>query len=163
MKVSGNLWTVSLGLLLLLLACGGGDTAVQKIGFMENGNVFEAFEMKIDYDKMMEKEMRNESSKLDSLGVILNQGGLTDSLEVYKLRKEYYITEEIFNKKFEQLSTQFTAEVNERLNGYVDEFASEKGYSLILGSGGSGNIMYVKDEDNITDELIVYINKKYSK
>ena len=153
-----------LGLLILWSSCGeDGSVGIQKIVFLENGKVFEGFEMKLDYDKLMEKDMKNESVRLDSLGFILNQSGLIDSLEVYRLRKEYYITEELYNKKFEQLSKQYTAEVNERLNGYIEEYAKEMGYSLILGSGGSGNVMYVDPKDNVTEELIKYINEKYAK
>ena len=136
MKVKIFTLSVLSGLALSIAACSEGDSSVQKIGFMENGHVFEGFEMKKDYDLLMEKDMKNESILLDSLGVILNSGSITDSLRIYQLRKEYYIAEEIFNKKFEQLSTQYTTEVNERLNTYVEEYAKEKGYRIILGSGG---------------------------
>ena len=163
MKIRTHILFVIFGMTLLITSCGGGDTSSQKIVFMENGTVFESFEMKQDYDKRMEKEMKKESLFLDSLGVILNSGSITDSLKIYQLRKEYYVSEEIFNKKVEQLSTQYTTEVNDRLNSYIKEYAEEKGYDIILGSGGSGNIMHVREEDNVTQDLIKYINKKYTK
>ena len=107
--------------------------------------------------------MKNETSKMDSLTILLNKGGFADSMDVYRLRKEYYVTEQIFNTKFEQLSTQYTKEVNDRLNGYIEEFAKQNKYNLILGGNGNGTVMYVDKKENITDALIEFINAKYSK
>ncbi|OFZ08396.1 MAG: hypothetical protein A3D92_21615 [Bacteroidetes bacterium RIFCSPHIGHO2_02_FULL_44_7] len=150
-------------LVLVLCSCSDVETKEQHIVFMENVQVFESFQMKLDYDKKMEQEMKNETSKMDSLTILLNKGGFADSMDVYRLRKEYYVTEQIFNTKFEQLSTQYTKEVNDRLNGYIEEFAKQNKYNLILGGNGNGTVMYVDKKENITDALIEFINAKYSK
>jgi outer membrane protein len=159
--------TVGFALMFGVLISCAGETAKEvsdQVVFMENATVFESFEMKKDYDKIMEKEMTVESSLLDSLGVLLNQAqGGSDSLVVYKLRRDYYMAEQIFNEKFEEFSTQFTAEVNERLNSYIEEFGKAKKYPIILGSAGQGNVMYVEKSKNITDDLIKFINSKYKK
>lgn len=148
----------------LLISCGSGDSESQKIAFMENAKVFQDFDMKKDYDKIMESEMKSEAALIDSITVLLNgtlEGG--DSLKILQLKRDYYTAEKIFNEKFDQLSSQYTKEVNDRLNGYIKEYSKEKGYSIILGSGGEGNVMFVDDVYNITDELIKYSNEKYSK
>src|SRR3989338_8962906 len=150
-------------LVLVLCSCSDVETKEQHIVFMENVQVFESFQMKLDYDKKMEQEMKNETSKMDSLTILLNKGGFADSIDVYRLRKEYYVTEQIFNTKFEQLSTQYTKEVNDRLNGYIEEFAKQNKYNLILGGNANGTVMYVDKKENITDALIEFINAKYSK
>lgn len=154
---------LALSVLSICLSSCGEEPNKQHIAFMENVQVFEGFQMKLDYDKLMEEEMKNETSAMDSLSILLNTGEFQDSMEVYRVRKEYYVTEQIFNKKFEQLSAQYTKEVNDRLNGYVEEFAKENNYSLILGGNGNGTVMYVDKKENITEALITFINAKYSK
>ena len=147
---------------LMLVSCSSEDR-LKSIGFMQNIKVFEEFAMKKDYDKIMEDEMKNEMNLLDSLGVLL-KGNVDqqDSLLIYKLKKDYFLAEQLYNSKFEQLSTKYTTEVNERLNTYIKEFSKEKGYIFILGSGGQGNVMYVEETHDVTEELIKYVNNKYS-
>lgn len=131
--------------------------------FIENTRVFEEFEMKKDYDLKIEKELQVEKNQVDSLASILSQSSDKDSLTIYAIRREYYVAEQAFNQKFEELSVQYTNEVNTRLNGYIKLFSEEKGYDFIFGASGQGNIMFVKDELNVTEDLINYINKKYDK
>ena len=67
-----------------------------------------------------------------------------------------------YNHKFQENSTRYTQEVNERLNQYIEQYAEENGYDFILGSNGQGNVMYAKKENNVTDDLIKYINNEFN-
>lgn len=147
------------GILWVVASCSNGTEP--KIVFMESGKVFEAFEMKKDLDKILEADLKSEAQHMDSLGVILNQSSHLDTLELFKLRKAYYVAEELFNRKYEQLAKEYTNQVHERLNLYIEDYSKEKGYSIVLGSSG-GNVMYVADAENITENLIEYVNTKYS-
>lgn len=148
---------------LLLTSCSNQDVPTKSV-FMETAKVFEGFEMKKGYDLRMESDLGREMNLLDSLKQEVNTSiELGDSLTAFKLRKQYYVIEQAYNQKFETLSTQYTTEVNDRLNEYIKAFAEENGYDYVLGSSGQGNIMYAKETLNVTDKLIEYINKKYAK
>lgn len=155
------------GLILLLgaVSCGSEvEVKSQKIAFIESSEVFESFAMKKDYDVKIEADLKALGEKVDSLAGILNQNtGNLDSLRIYELRRIYYVAENNFKVKFDELSTTYTAEVNTRLNKYIEEYGKENGYNFILGSSGQGNVMYVGESDNITKDMIKYVNKKYSK
>lgn len=132
--------------------------------FMENVKVFENFEMKKDYDKMIENEMTPQQKALDSLGLVLesySKSGSRDSMSIFKVRKEYYVSQKLFEKKFNELSQKYTNEVYTRLNEYIKAYGKEKKYDLILGSTGQGNVMFVSEAHDITEDLIKYINQKY--
>lgn len=159
---------LSIVVVLLIVVCGfifyPSESHKSNIVFMENVEVFENFEMKKDYDLMIEKQMGHDKQTLDSLGFLIeslvkNSGN--DTLKVYELKKEYYINQQMFEKKFRELSQKYTSEVYARLNEYIKEYGEEKKYDLVLGSNGEGNVMYVSDNKNITKELIDYINNKY--
>lgn len=168
MKNGGNIFRFSSLLLLLIVvgftSCneeGEKQNANTKVVFIENAKVFDSFQMKKDYDARIEQDLMTEKQTIDSLGSVLNSS--VDSMEVFRLRKMYFELEQRFNSKFEELSMKYTSEVNERLNEYVKEYSKEKGYDMVLGSSGQGNVMYVKEQLNVTKDLIKYINGKYQK
>lgn len=152
----------SLTVLIISTSCSGEKT--DKIAFMQNAKVFEEFDMKKDYDRRIQEDMSVETKMLDSLelhlGQVMESG---DSLKAYQLRRQHYIVEQQYNQKFQDYSTRYTSEVNERLNKYIEEYSKEKGYDIILGSNGQGNVMYVKEEKDITEDLITYVNSKFNK
>jgi outer membrane protein len=145
----------------ILAACGE-DTSTPAIVFMDNARVFEEFDMKKEYDTRIQKDLQLEAAQLDSLRFRIQSGGTNLGNEaLQQLQQYYYQLEQRYNEHFNTLSTQYTSEVNERLNEYVDSYARQKGYDMIVGSGGQGNVMYVDSTLNITDDLIKYINKKF--
>lgn len=136
----------------------------QKVVFIENNTVFESFQMKKDYDKILEKDLMMESQKLDSLGNLVN--GMSQDpkvsgsmLEVKKA--EYFAAKKVFEENFSKLSKEYTSQVYERLNTYIQEFGKQKNYRMIVGANGQGNVMYVEKSADVTKELITYINKEY--
>lgn len=47
------------------------------------------------------------------------------------------------------------------INDYVKSYGKEKGYDIIFGATGSGNIMYAKDETDLTEKVLESLNKDY--
>lgn len=156
------------GILGLLVVCGSlscaGTNSEGKIGFMDNVQVFEEFEMKKEYDQRMESELRIEVDQLDSLERKINTMiNLQDTIELFRVRKEYYVLDQQYQQKFESLATRYTNEVNDRLNSYIKKYSEKNGYDFILGSGGQGNVMYVKEDKEVTEDLIKFINTEFNK
>ncbi|AVR44841.1 hypothetical protein C7S20_05935 [Christiangramia fulva] len=48
-----------------------------------------------------------------------------------------------------------------KVKGYVKEYGEKNGYTYIFGSNESGNIMYGKEDLDITDEILEKLNKDY--
>lgn len=153
-----------LGLMMLIGCSNPTEKNVKEInvGYIDNVRVFENFEMKKDYDVRMEKEIGSEVKKLDSLNLELKKCLPGDSLRYYALSKEYYVFEQKYNEIFQGLSTKYTNEVNTRLNEYIKLFSEQKGYNLLIGSSGQGNVMYVDSIVNVTDDLVQFINTEYA-
>lgn len=134
------------------------------IVYMDSFKVFEEFQMKKDYDVKLESDLKNEIAQLDSLSKsIENKSKSLDTLGLYKLRTEYYFIEQNYNNKFQELSQQYTREVNSRLNEYVKDYSKKHSYDFVLGNSGQGTIMYADSSKNITESLIKYINEVYEK
>lgn len=147
------------GFCWLVASCSQENSAEQKIAFVDSMELFESYSMKKEYDRILEGDMKAEGVLLDSISVLLQNA--PDSNRVYALRKDYYVAEQLFNTKFDQLSQKYTTIVTERLNEVIKQFSKEKGYSMVI-SGADGNVLYVEDAMDVTKDLIDYANVKFS-
>jgi outer membrane protein len=127
---------------------------------IDNFKVFEEFQLKKDYDKKIEKEFAFEKASLDSMGNTFNT--LKDPFAIDALKKQFAIKKQQFDQKFQAISQQYTSEVYSRLNDYMKEYGKKRGYGIIIGSNGQGNVMYIDEKQDVTKDLIEFINHKYS-
>lgn len=147
----------------LLWSCSD-KSAEKQIVFMDTAKVFEQFEMKKDYDTKLEKDLINESNLLNTISTKIDAAQKQNDVQnVQLLEKDFAGAQQLFNQKFQSLSNQYTQEVNTRLNDYLKSFGKENNHWIILGSSGQGNVMYVTDQADITEEVVKYVNTKYSK
>lgn len=142
----------------ILVACSDDDDQQQSIAFVDSVKLFEQFEMKKEYDKMIEADLAVETKLIDSVGVLLNNA--TDSNTVFRLRKDYYLIEQMYNTKFEQLSGRYTKIVAERLNEYIKKFAEQNKLDIVV-SGGNGNVLYVSEKRDLTEKAVEFVNKEF--
>jgi outer membrane protein len=152
---------VSTGMLLILSAACSTEEQKPAVVFMDSFKVFEEFEMKKDYDAMIEQQLGSERSQLDSLAGTLD--ATSDPVQADLGKKQLYEAQQAFEQRFQALSDQYTKEVYERLNKYIQTYGKQKGYSMILGSDGQGGVMYVDTTVNVTADLIRYVNTQYTK
>lgn len=149
------------GLLAAYFLIGSKDSAsFKRTVVIDNYKVFEEFDLKKDYDKKIEKEFAFDKASLDSLGNTFNT--LKDPYAIDALKKEFAIKKQQFDQKFQTISQQYTSEVYARLNDYMKEYGKKKGYGIIIGSNGQGNVMYIDKTEEVTEDLIKFINDKYS-
>jgi outer membrane protein len=153
-------YPVRLLVLFTVLLTGCSEKEEPKIVFMDNFRIFEEFDMKKDYDKMIEQRFGTDRQGLDSMARSLE--GIKDPLELARKKKELFEAQELFDRQFGELSDQYTQEVYARLNKYIEDYGKDHGYTFILGSNGQGSVMYVDSTANITSELIKYVNTQYN-
>lgn len=155
---------VVIGFLLYKLNFSKQSSFEGKIVFIESFRVFEAFEMKKEYDELLEKELTPGRLRLDSLGVELNamlSDKTVSSTEINSKKMVYLHQKESYETRLGELSRKYTSQVYERLNSYIRDFGKQEHFRLILGASGEGNVMYVNEKADVTDALIIFINKKY--
>lgn len=52
-------------------------------------------------------------------------------------------------------------EILAEINAYIKQYGKEKGYDFILGATDNGNIVYAAEGKDITDDVLVGLNKQY--
>lgn len=141
----------------ILSGCNSNEQT-SSIAYIDSVKLFEGFTMKSEYDKMLEGDLSKETKTIDSINVLMNNS--KDSISLYKLRKEYFMADKLFNSKFEQLSSKYTTIVNSRLNEYLKEFALANKIDMLI-SSTDGNVLYVHESKDLTDKMIEFANQKF--
>jgi outer membrane protein len=142
-------------------------TRTKKIGFVTTLKVFEEFtlkkELEGDYKKVqIIKQTYLDSIKLNiqSLAVTSKQVDKEEKIADYK--KVYLLKENQFNQENEALYQQYNEQIWKQLNQFIEDFGKENGYDYLLGASGQGSIMYANEKEDLTKQIIDYVNTKYS-
>ena len=69
--------------------------------------------------------------------------------------------QQVIQKKIREDDQKMTQTVINDINDYVKQFGNENGYRLIFGAQGSGNIMFASEASDLTDKILVGLNKQY--
>jgi outer membrane protein len=127
----------------------------EKIGYVYNQQVFDKFQGTVELKEKLSKQEAQFKGVLDSLSLLVNSG--RKDLAPYLQNKAQEL-----GLKHQEVSQTYTADIWKRINEEAVNFGKDNGYDYILGAAGNGNVMYAKEQLNVTDEFIEYLNQKYS-
>lgn len=147
-----------------------GSTETQNQVYVVTGELFSEF----DYQKELNQEfliIKNDREKelelmKGSLVTLENRirGGLASETEVQQYQigyGQFQQAEMTVNSELAAVNDDYNTKIWAKLNAFVTEFGESKGYEVIFGAGGTGNIMYADDKMNVTTEVIQFCNSKY--
>lgn len=143
----------------------------QKNAYVIIQELFENFELKKELEKNY-AGVRNARKKiLDSIQIDLSVLSKRLSTTAKPAKEELDLFERKkleFNQKmqeYDQSNVQLTKEFDDKiilqLNQYISDYGKEYGYDMIYGNTSNGSIMYGNEKNNITKEVITFINQKY--
>lgn len=69
--------------------------------------------------------------------------------------------EESINNKVDEMDERLMTGILNQVNSYAIEFGKKNRYDLILATTSSGNILYGKDADDLTTEMLEELNQQY--
>ncbi|MGS2765195.1 OmpH family outer membrane protein [Sinomicrobium sp. M5D2P9] len=71
--------------------------------------------------------------------------------------------QQAIQRQIQEEDQKMTQTVINDINDYVKEFGKKKGYRIIFGASGGGNIMYADDAADLTEEVLDGLNGEYGK
>lgn len=133
--------------------------------------VYNGFEMKKEMEKKY-LDVKNARDKiLDSLSFELKmiadqikqeQEKNKETISLFELkREEYFQRKQKFDEDNAALTQKYDSEILTQLNQYVKDYGEENKYTYIYGNDANGSLMYANEKNNVTKEVVEYINNKY--
>ena len=168
--------TIAVGVLVVLAVCFTAWTlwevkSKNKIAYIELATVFNDFEMTKQYKQKLDVVVVARKSITDSLelnlkarsrGIKTTAKPSDKSVDDFEFDREYYVEKvKQFQEDNVALKQQYDGEINKQLNQYVKEYGDKNGYRFIFGAEGSGFLMYAREQENISKEVLAYINERY--
>lgn len=174
MKIS--VWRSSVIVVLLLLSASVLWLFLQKprTAYVNTQKLYNGFQLKKELDQKLTSLQQSRINTLDSLKNSLTL--LTNSMKLngaeenpsdpnwstYTALRDNYIKQQTyFEQDNEQKREQYMNQIWAQLNQFVSEYGKEKNLEYLFGGDGSGAVMYARDAQDVTDEVIIYANSKY--
>lgn len=166
-----------LGVISLLVSIGLGCLILvnylnkPKVALIEIQKVYDSFELKKELEKKFKNTQSQRKKIIDSLELDLkllysslntDGGKNVERTETFNLKKNYYLQKKQMNEEDNlALSQQYDKEILTQLNQYVKDYGKLNKYTYIFGTDGNGSIMYANEKEDISDQIILYINERY--
>ncbi len=141
----------------------------KKIAYVNTSVLYDGFKLKKELEDKYKKVQLARQNLLDSIKfkiqyITIKGNALTDNdkSQISELQRSYLYKEKEFTTDNEATVQQYSEQIWKQINQYMDDYGKEKGYDVIFGATGQGNIMYAKEKDDITKDVSEYINQKYA-
>lgn len=135
----------------------------QKIVYVELEKVYENFTLSKYYNTNVEKYQNACQLVLDSLELeikMLIQYN-SDPILIRKSKDKYFKKRNEFEQNYQLQTNQYSEKVMKQLNQYLEDYGDENQFDYIMIKQLKSQILYANKENDVTNEVITYINKKY--
>lgn len=142
-----------------------------KVAYVHVQEVYNEFDYKVELEKKLEQVQAARTRILDSLEIQIN--ALAANIQNSEVNKErniqnyqylatqYQTKQKMFAEDNQVVSQQYTEQIWNQLNQYIEEFGQQKEYGFIHGANGSGSVMYAEKNYDVTEELKAFVNERY--
>jgi outer membrane protein len=126
----------------------------EKAAYFYNQKVFTQFAGKQFLEGKLKAETEIHKQYLDSV-MMLIQSGRKDLATLYQGSAQNFSTAEA------ELTEKYNSDIWKFINESVQEYGAKNDYDFIFGATGDGSLMYARKANDITDDIVTYINRRY--
>lgn len=140
----------------MFFACLFSSCANRDVAYVDIYKVHQEFELQKVYanDLKMYKD-----SAINSIDSYILSTNLYNPANLEDIKKTYF---EQIQRTISLRTDSLNAIIWKRLNPLIQEYGKENKYKMIFGANGTGNLLYSDSSLDISNSLIIYINKKYN-
>lgn len=148
----------------------------QKIAFVDNGELINSYQMKIDIEEAFKVKDEAFQKRMDSIGRNFQVEAQAFQMASQKMsQKEAQEQYNVLGQKQQVLQQQFQLEQQEmqkafgveidsiisKVDVFVSDYGKKNGYAFILGKNEAGSVMYGAEGSDITTTLADALNAAY--
>jgi outer membrane protein len=141
-----------------------------RVAYVDNAKLFESFVGKKEMEARLKKQEGSAQAVLDSMQLDIkameaklmdkHDAGLKDRYQQKAMA--FLQMQEEFMGKHESLGQQYTNEIWNQINQYVQDYGKLHKYDFIYGASGTGSMMYADEDFDITEKVLQYVNNRYA-
>lgn len=131
-----------------------------RTGYVIAAEVFDRFAYTQEVRAQLKKEQQAMIKIVDSLRTELDLAPPKDATDARIARLN--LLSERLNDRSEIIVQEHNNKIWNRINLYTKEYGEKNGYQYIFGANGAGLLMHADSSQNITKEVIQYINQRYN-
>jgi len=150
----------------------------QKIAFVDNGEVINDYQMKIDIESKFKKKDEDYKKKTDSIGRAYQLDAQQTQLRLSKLSpQKQQEGSQAFSQKWQgiqqqlqfdqqQMQQAFNVEMDSvivKVKEFVGAYGKTNGYTYILGKNEAGSVLYGSEANDISEQVAKALNEAYGK
>jgi outer membrane protein len=149
----------------------------QKIAFVDNGELINNYQMKIDvedafklkdntFQKRMDSISRNFQVEAQAFQMASQKMSQKEAQEKYnELGQKQQVLQQQFQAEQQAMQKAFGVEIDSiisKVDVFISAYGKSNGYAFILGKNEAGSIMYGKETNDITIALTAALNAAYN-
>jgi outer membrane protein len=150
---------VLIGLLVVFFAFKALEPS-KKIVYVDNVKLFDGFIMTKEMKRVGEKEFNSRKKSLEVLYSKLQSQKISED-EKKILMQQFVQGKEELEQLNQSFAIEETSKIWSRIQCYTTEFSQENKYQLVIGSQNKQSVLFADEDIDVTNELLIYINKKY--
>lgn len=141
-----------------------------KIVYIDSEKVFTGFQLKkeleVDFDKVRGARQNILDSIANNMQKLSNEAGdhptQTQVDNFQKQKDDYLAKKKQFDEDNQAYVEKLDNQIWEQMEQYIQDYGEEHKLSYVLGKTGRGNVLYSKKGQDVTEEVIKYINERYN-
>ncbi len=132
----------------------------KEIVYVDSVKLFDGFVMTKEMKRVGEKEFNSRKLVLDNLYSNLQSPTISAS-EKKELMQQFIQGKEELEQFNQTFAAEQTNKIWSRIKSYTAEFSKDKNYQLVVGSDNKQAVLFADEKIDVTNDLLIYLNKKY--
>jgi len=163
---------------LFILSIGLFSCQQNKTAFVDNQEIMDGFEKLKQTEEELSLEEEALKAKIDGMVAESgyqdlvkeyqsNQGKMSKAKEeelysqIMQIQQRLSQQQQMSNQQFQQVRATRMDSLVSTVKDFIQEYGKDNGYTFIYGANESGNILYGKEDLDITEEVTKALNAKY--
>jgi len=141
----------------------------KKIGYVNNSFIYDGFKLKKELETKYNNVQLARQNLLDSIKFKIQYISLKgkqisedDRIIINDLQRSYLTKEKEFNRDNQLTADEYSNQIWKQINQFISDYGKENNFDYILGATGQGSIMYSDEKNDISKDVLNYINNKYA-
>lgn len=147
-----------------------------KVGFVDNAELINGYQMKIDLETKYDGINQKFTQKMDSLSQefqkeVMDYQAKQQSMTPQQLEETYQllgqkqqVLQQRYQSEQQELEKAFQTEIDTvvtRVKKFVKSYGKDKKFKYILGSNEAGSVLYGEESADLTKEILEELNSQY--